>query len=162
MIPTERNLPGSSSLGGDTRGSDDEAEIASDVQRLETSIQWLKHERMLAALEAGLRAQSHKRRLACAIEQSSRQRSVVRPPEVSARARLAAPQVEVAFSPARRPPSTVQKRSHFYSLGFLWAVTILFGSAVAMLVGYRAVSGGWPSALVLETRASSDVVAGEN
>ena len=82
MIPTEQNLtesprlsPGSAQIveavaraGGDAgaRPCDEEADGVNDFRRLETSIQWLKHERMIAAMEAGLRAQSHKRRLSCA------------------------------------------------------------------------------------------------
>ena len=122
----------------------DEAAGDDDLQRIERSLQWLKRERMIAALEAGLHGRNHRRRLPRAGQLLLRSDTPVGTEHKHRRWATSTIQLAPPLA-AERLQAPVARRPHPYNLrGALW---LLIGSAVAGTIAYHVLVGELFSAL---------------
>jgi len=134
----------------------DEAFLDRELERLESSVQWLRRERLMVALETGQRAQNHNRRLPRAsqlppvpgivpvnigpvnIGPVNIERATTGQRRVAPTFELAPPRARDRFQlPARRREPKYKLRG---------ALGILIAGAVAGSIAYRISAGGLPSA----------------
>jgi len=156
-LESDLDCPGASQAPGRKHGHaimehrPDETADDNDLQRIERSLQWLKRERMIAALEAGLHGRNQRRRLPRAgqlllrsgipvnTEHTHRKRATstiwLAPPVASERLQI-----------------PVARRPHPYNLR--GALCLLIGSVVAGSIAYHVLVGGLFSALVPAQAAS--------